>query len=64
MPIYVTPFDPSHPAKLPTGPSEDCGLPDLASAVETFGDEWVSWHSRCITYPDFAISDFVIRLEP
>lgn len=64
MPIYITPFDPQHPAKLPTGPSEDCGLPDLASAVEMFGDEWVNRHSRSITYADFAISDFPLRLEP
>ena len=62
MTIYLTPCD--LVTREATGPSEDCGLPDLASAVEMFGDEWVNWHPRCITYPDFAISDFVIRLEP
>lgn len=64
MTIYLTPYDRSHPAKLPTGPSEDCGLDHLAAAVELFGAEWVNWHPRCITYPEFAVSDFVLRLEP
>lgn len=64
MPIYVTPFDPEAERKLPTGPSEDCGLPDLASAVEMFGDDWVRRDPRIVTYRDFAISDFVLRLEP
>lgn len=64
MTIFVTPYDAQHPAKLPTGPSEDCGLDTLEEAVALFGDTWVNWHPRCITYPDFAISDFVLRLEP
>lgn len=64
MTIYVTPFDPQHPAKLPTGPSEDCGAETLADAVELFGDEWVNVHPRCVTYSDFAVSDFVLRHEP
>lgn len=64
MTVYLTPYDRAHPAKLPTGPSEDCGLPDLEAAVEMFGDDWLSWHPRLITYADFAVSDFVLRLEP
>lgn len=62
MTIYLTPYDPE--TKQTTGPSEDCGLEDLSAAVELFGGEWVNWHPRCITYPEFAVSDFVIRSEP
>lgn len=64
MSIFLTPYDPAHPQRLPTGPSEDCGLPDLDAAVELFGVDWVNRHPRCITYADFAVSDFVLRLEP
>jgi len=64
MTIFLTPYDRSHPQRLPTGPSEDCGLPDLDAAVELFGVDWVNRHPRCITYADFAVSDFVLRLEP
>lgn len=64
MTIYITPFDPEAERRLPSGPSEDCGLPDMDAAVEMFGGEWRSWHPRLITYHDFAVSDFVLRLEP
>lgn len=64
MAIYITPYDRTHPAKLPTAPSEDCGLPDLEAAVGMFGADWLSRHPRLISYPDFAVSDFVLRSEP
>lgn len=64
MPIYITPFDPTAERRLPTGPSEDCGLPDLDAAAELFGTDWVRRGARIITYHDFAVSDFLLRLEP
>lgn len=64
MTIFITPFDPDAERRLPTAQSEDCGLETLEQAVEMFGTEWLSWHPRLITYPDFAVSDFVLRLEP
>lgn len=64
MAIYVTPFDPDAERRLPTAQSEDCGLETLEQAVDMFGAEWRSWHPRLITYADFAVSDFVLRLEP
>ena len=64
MPIFLTPYDPTHPQRLPTGPSEDCGLDNLDAAAELFGADWVNRHTRCITYVDFAVSDFVLRCEP
>lgn len=64
MTIYITPYDPTHPQRLPTAPSEDCGLPDLEAAVEIFATEWRRRHTRLITYHDFAVSDFILRLEP
>lgn len=62
MTIYVTPFDPI--TKDSTGPSEDCGLPDLDSAAEMFGPDWVRRNPRLITYADFVVSDFNLRTEP
>lgn len=64
MTVYLTPYDPRHPQRMPTGPSEDCGLDNLDAAAELFGPEWINRHPRCITYADFAVSDFVLRLEP
>lgn len=63
MTVYLTPYDPTHPQRLPTGPSEDCGLDNLDAAAELFGPDWVDRHRRCITYADFAVSDFVLRSE-
>lgn len=62
MTIYLTPYDPE--TKQTTGPSEDCGLPDLESAAELFGTEWLRRAPRLLTYRDFTVSDFVLRLEP
>lgn len=64
MPIFITPFDPDAERRLPTAQSEDCGLEALEQAVEMFGTEWRSRHPRLITYHDFAVSDFILRLEP
>lgn len=64
MTIYVTNFDPTAERRLPTGPSEDCGLETLNDAIGLFGTDWRSRTPRLITYHDFAVSDFVLRLEP
>lgn len=51
--IYQTFYDPQHPAKLPTGPSEDCGLETLAEVEEMMGEpEQRDPGGRYLIYPN------------
>jgi len=62
--IYLTPYDPADERKRCTGPSEDIGVPDFESAIDLFGTDWIERLPRCITYADFAVSDFVLSRQP